>query len=73
MCQIKTAIMKTKNSLKSKRTQKGLTVKQISEKLNISTGQIKAIEEQKFIPNVSMAVKISRFFNLKVEDVFQVE
>ena len=65
--------MKTKNNLKIKRNKKGLTVKQISKKLNISTGQIKAIEEQKLIPNVSMAVKISRFFNLKVEDIFQVE
>ena len=65
--------METKNSLKTERILKELSIKEVADKLGLSMGAIKAIEEQKFIPNVSMAIKIARFFGLNVEDIFNVE
>tara|TARA_R100001369_G_scaffold954_3_gene3068 strand:- start:16981 stop:17172 length:192 start_codon:yes stop_codon:yes gene_type:complete len=62
-----------KNKIKVLRAEHELTQEQLAEKVDVSRQTINAIEKEKFDPSLSLAFKISKLFNLSIENVFQYE
>lgn len=59
-----------KNKLKVYRAMHNLTQEQLAEKIGVSRQTINAIESDKYLPSLGLAFKISKLFNVKIEDVF---
>ena len=62
-----------KNWLKVERAKKGITQAELAKSLNVSRQTINSIEGGKFIPSTVLALKIARYFNVKVEEIFFLE
>ena len=62
-----------KNSLKVLRAQNDLTQADLANKLEVSRQTINAIEKGKFDPSLPLAFKISKLFQLPIEEIFQEE
>jgi putative transcriptional regulator len=62
-----------KNKLKVLRAQFDLTQGDLAEKLDVSRQTVNAIEKGKFDPSLPLAFKISRLFNLTIEEIFEDE
>ncbi|MCJ8167212.1 helix-turn-helix transcriptional regulator [Pontibacter sp. E15-1] len=62
-----------KNRLKVLRAERDLTQAQLSEALAVSRQTVNAIEKGKFDPSLPLAFKISRLFELPIEEIFQDE
>ena len=62
-----------KNRLKVLRAENNLTQSDLALKLEVSRQTMNAIEKGKFHPSLPLAFKISRLFNLPIEDIFQDE
>jgi len=62
-----------KNLLKVERAKKNITQANLADEINVSRQTINAIETGKFVPSTILALKISKFFNTKVEEVFILE
>lgn len=60
-----------KNRLKVLRAELDWTQAELATKLEVSRQTINAIEKGKFDPSLPLAFKISRLFNLPIEDIFQ--
>jgi putative transcriptional regulator len=60
-----------KNNLASIRKEKGLTQEELADKLGISRQSIIAIEKGDCSPSLCHAFKIARFFDMKVEEIFE--
>jgi len=59
-----------KNHLLKLRKQGKLTQQDLANELKVTRQTVIAIEAGKFNPSVILAIKISRFFNLPVEEIF---
>ena len=62
-----------KNRVKPMRESHGLTQKELGEAVNVSRQAINAIETGKYDPSIWLAYHLARFFESRVEDVFQFE
>ena len=62
-----------KNYLKVLRAQNDLTQADLAIKLEVSRQTINAIEKGKFDPSLPLAFKISKLFELPIEEIFQEE
>ena len=62
-----------KNRLKVLRAEHDLSQAALAEKLDVSRQTINALETGKYDPSLPLAFKISRLFNLSIEDIFQDE
>ena len=62
-----------KNYLKVLRAQNDLTQADLAIKLDVSRQTINAIEKGKFDPSLPLAFKISKLFELPIEEIFQDE
>ena len=61
-----------KNRLKIKRFENGeITQDDLARRLEVSRQTINAIENGKFNPSVKLALKIAKFFNCSVEEIFE--
>jgi putative transcriptional regulator len=59
------------NKLKIARVTNGnLTQAEVAEKVGCSRQTINSIENNKFIPSVELALRISQLLNVRVEDIF---
>ena len=58
------------NNLKVLRAMRSITQDELSKKLHVSRQTINAIELGKFNPSVLTALKLARFFETTVEEVF---
>jgi putative transcriptional regulator len=59
------------NKLKIARVTHGnLTQAEVAEKVGCSRQTINSIENNKFIPSVELALRISQLLNVRVEDIF---
>lgn len=56
--------------IKSLRKENGLTQEKLAEQLRISTVYVGFLEAGKGSPSLKLLMKISRKFNVKVEDLF---
>jgi len=62
-----------KNNLKVERAIKNITQQQLAELVSVSRQTINAIELGKYVPSTLLALKIARYFQKKVDDIFQLE
>jgi putative transcriptional regulator len=63
--------MKLSNNLKVKRFNKNqITQDELAKQLHVSRQTIHAIENGKFNPSVTLALKLAEFFDCQVEDIF---
>lgn len=62
-----------KNKLKEMREKKGLTQKEVGEKVGVSRQAINAIETGKFDPSIWLAYDLAKLFDLSIEDFFDFE
>lgn len=59
-----------KNKLKVYRAMEDITQQELANKLEVTRQTIVAIENNKYDPSLSLAFKIAKFFNVKIEDIF---
>ncbi|NDV45938.1 transcriptional regulator [Paludibacter sp. 221] len=62
-----------KNNLTVERAIKKVTQQQLAEAVGVSRQTIHAIESGKYTPSTLLALKIGRFFNKSVDDIFRLE
>lgn len=62
-----------KNTLKVERAKKDITQADLAEAIGISRQSINAIEKSKFVPSTILALKIAKYFETSVEEVFILE
>ncbi|TXD50166.1 MULTISPECIES: helix-turn-helix transcriptional regulator [unclassified Polaribacter] len=62
-----------KNLIKVERARHSLTQADLAEKVGVSRQTIYAIENNKFNPSVTLAIKMARFFKVTVEYLFDIE
>lgn len=58
------------NRIRELRELKGLTQKQLGEKVNVSRQAINAIEKEKYDPSLWLAYDLAQFFELSMEELF---
>lgn len=64
---------KMENFIRVERAKKKITQAELADKVNVSRQTIHAIETGKFIPSTVLALKIAKFFDVKIEDLFKLE
>lgn len=62
-----------KNKLKVLRAERDLTQAELAIELNVSRQAVNAIEKGKFDPSLPLAFKMSKLFELPIEEIFQNE
>ena len=62
--------MKMKNNIKELRKNKKLRQEDLAEELGVTRQTVIAIENNKYDPTLELAMKISEFFGLNVNDIF---
>ena len=62
-----------KNNIKKLRNELKISQKDLAESLNVSRQTINAIETGKFDPSLTLTIKITRFFNNSLEEIFIME
>lgn len=60
-----------KNRLKVLRAERDWTQAELAEVLEVSRQTVNAIETGKYDPSLPLAFKISRLFEMPIEDIFQ--
>jgi len=58
------------NKLKVYRAMHDLTQEQLADKIGVTRQTIIAIEANKYLPSLGLALKIARLFKVKVEEIF---
>ena len=59
------------NNLEQYRKNAGLTQQELSNRADVSRKSINAIENGIYVPSTVLALKISKIFKCKVEDLFE--
>ena len=59
-----------KNRIKELRKEKGLRQEDLAKELGVTRQTIIAIENDRYSPTLELAMKISAFFELTVNDIF---
>jgi putative transcriptional regulator len=62
-----------KNRIKEFRAKLNITQDELAEKVGVSRQTINAIERGKYLPSLELAYILSKFFELKIEDLFILE
>ncbi len=62
-----------KNTIKIERALKNVTQEELAREIGVSRQTINAMESGKYSPSTVLALKIARYFNKKVEDIFELE
>ena len=62
-----------KNNIKKLRNELKISQKDLAESLSVSRQTINAIETGKFDPSLTLTIKITRFFNKSLEEIFTME
>ena len=59
-----------KNRLEEIRKQKGIKQEELAEAMKVSRQTICSLENGRYNPSVILAIKLARYFEMKVEDIF---
>jgi len=59
------------NNIKVLRAEMGITQEELGAACGLSRQSINAIETGKYVPTVVTAIKIAKFFNKNIEDIFK--
>lgn len=62
-----------KNKIKVYRAMHDMTQEELAKRVGVTRQTIIAIEKGRYDPSLSLAFKIARVFNAKIEDIFQYE
>ncbi len=62
-----------RNSIRVERAKKRISQEELADAVKATRQSIHLIENGKCEPKLSLALRISRFFELKIEDVFESE
>ena len=65
--------MTMNNKIKVERAQRDITQQTLADAVGVSRQTIVAIEKKKFLPSTPLAIKIARYFEKSVEDIFILE
>lgn len=61
------------NTIKVERARKNITQGELADAIQVSRQTINSIENGKFVPSTVLALKMAKFFNCKMEDLFELE
>lgn len=61
------------NSVQILRKRKKVTQEQLAEEVGVTRQTIISIEKGNYVPSVLLAMKIARYFNVKIEDLFTIK
>ncbi len=59
-----------KNRLEEIRKQRGIRQEELAEAMGVSRQTISSLENGRYNPSVILAIKLARYFETKVEDIF---
>lgn len=59
------------NQIKIQRAIKNLTQEELATKIGVTRKTINTIENGKFVPSTILAIRLARFFEIKVEELFE--
>ena len=62
-----------KNWIKVERAKINITQAKLAEEMNVTRQTINSIELNKFVPSTVLALRLAKFFKVKVEDIFFLE
>ena len=62
-----------KNNLKVERAIKDITQEDLAKIISVSRQTINAMEKNKYVPSTVLALKIAKYFEKSVEDIFFLE
>ena len=62
-----------KNNLKKLRESKGLSQEKLGDNLGVSRQTINSIETGKFDPSLTLAIKLTKFFDEPIDSIFELE
>ena len=62
-----------KNKLKDLRTQRSVSQNALAEALSVSRQTINSIENGKFDPSLTLAMKLTRYFEVSLDEIFVYE
>jgi putative transcriptional regulator len=58
------------NQIKVQRAMKNITQEELAAQIGVTRKTINTIETGKFVPSTILAIKLARFFEIKVEELF---
>ena len=61
------------NYVKKYRQEKGITQETIARAVGVSRQSINSIERGRYIPSLPLALKFSKYFNVPVDNLFQLK
>lgn len=59
-----------KNRLEEIRKQRGIKQEELASALEVSRQTIGSLENGRYSPSITLAFKISRYFNMSIEEIF---
>lgn len=62
-----------KNIIRELRKEKGITQEELANELNVTRQTINAIENDKYNPTLELAIKMAKYMNIAVEELFILE
>ena len=62
-----------KNNLKKLRESKGLSQEKLGDNLGVSRQTINSIENGKFDPSLTLAIKLTKFFDEPIDSIFELD
>jgi putative transcriptional regulator len=62
-----------RNTIKVERAKKNITQADLAEAIDVSRLTIHSIETGKFNPSIMIALKIARYFDISVDELFMLE
>lgn len=62
--------MSVKSNARAIRRERGIKQLQMAEDLQVTRQTLTAIEHNKYNPSLELALKIAKYFNLSVEEIF---
>ena len=62
-----------KNNLRVERAIKNITQEELAKQIGVTRQAINSIELNKYVPSTILALKLSTYFNMTVNDIFTLE
>ena len=62
---------KLQNQIKVQRAMKNITQDELAVKIGVTRKTINTIENGKYVPSSILAIRLARFFEIKVEELFE--
>ena len=62
-----------RNSLKVERARKNVTQAALAQVIGVSRQTINSIEKNRYIPSTILALRLSQYFGISVNDLFQLQ